>query len=140
VIHELATEEAIPPLAGFDSSWRFTPISHYIARSDVWRARYFWSVACRSPTLRKYSGAVRFTLGKHSARLPDGERGGWLPGEDFRRTRGLVEGRGQSLLSPPISRTVRMSAGTSTQDLAFETLHYLPNARASYAVFSRGIE
>jgi hypothetical protein len=80
------------------------------------------------------------TLGKHSARLPDGERGGWLPGEDFRRTRGLVEGRGQSLLSPPISRTVRMSAGTSTQDLAFETLHYLPNARASYAVFSRGIE
>jgi hypothetical protein len=75
-------------------------------------------------------------LGKYATRLPDGERGGWLPGEDFLRTRGLVEGRGQSLLNPPISRTVRMSEGTSAQDLAFETLHYLPNAQASYAVFS----
>lgn len=76
-------------------------------------------------------------LGKYTARLPDGERGGWLPGEDFRRMRGMVEGRGQSLLNPPISQTVRMSEGTSTQELAFETLHYLPKAQASYEVFSR---
>ncbi|HWG32497.1 MAG TPA: hypothetical protein VN676_18245 [Steroidobacteraceae bacterium] len=76
-------------------------------------------------------------LGKYATRLPDGERGGWLPGDDFRRTRGLIDGRGQSLLNPPISQTVRLSEGTSAQDLAFETLHYLPNAKASYAVFSR---
>jgi hypothetical protein len=77
------------------------------------------------------------TLGKHLTCLPDGERGGWLPGEDFRRARGLMEGRGESLLNPPIRQTVRMSEGVAAQDLDFETLHYLPNAQASYAIFSR---
>jgi hypothetical protein len=76
-------------------------------------------------------------LGQYTARLPDGERGGWLPGEDFRRTRGLVEGRGQSLLNPPITRTVRMEEGMSAGELTFEALHYFPNAQASYAVFSQ---
>jgi hypothetical protein len=35
VIYELAPQETNPPLAGFDSAWRFTPISPYIPRSDV---------------------------------------------------------------------------------------------------------
>ncbi len=51
------------------------------------------------------------TLGPYAKRFPDGERGGWLPAEDFRKTRGLVEGRGQSLLNPPITRTVRLQEG-----------------------------
>ena len=75
-------------------------------------------------------------LGTYAARLPDGERGGWLPGDDFRRTRGMVEGRGKSLLNPPITRTVRMAEGVSVDQIEFETLHYFPNAQASYAVFS----
>jgi hypothetical protein len=35
VIYELAPQEANPPLAGFESAWRFVPISPYIPRSDV---------------------------------------------------------------------------------------------------------
>jgi len=76
-------------------------------------------------------------LGQYLHQLPDGERGGWLPGEDFRRTRGLIEGRAQSLLNPPIARTLRVQDGVAPQDLSFESLHYLPNAQASYAIFAR---
>lgn len=76
-------------------------------------------------------------LTPHARRLPDGERGGWLPAEDFRKTRGLVEGRGQSLLNPPVTRTSRLAEGKSARDLEFEALHYYPNAMASYAIFSR---
>lgn len=76
-------------------------------------------------------------LGESARRLPDGERGGWLPAEDFRKTRGLVEGQGRSLLNPPIKQTVRMREGLRASDLEFEALHYLPNALASYEIFSR---
>jgi hypothetical protein len=76
-------------------------------------------------------------LGSHAKRFPDGERGGWLPAEDFRKTRGLVEGRGQSLLNPPITRTVRLQEGVRASELEFEALHYYPNAMASFAIFSR---
>src|SRR5262245_29139508 len=76
-------------------------------------------------------------LGRLAARLPDGERGGWLPAEDFRKMRGLVEGRGKSLLNPPVTRTLRMEEGVTPDALEFETLHYLPNALASYEIFSR---
>lgn len=77
------------------------------------------------------------TLGEHAKRLPDGERGGWLPAEDFRKMRGFEEGQGRSLLNPPVTRTVRLAAGVRPQDLEFETLHYLPNAIASYEIFAR---
>lgn len=76
-------------------------------------------------------------LGPRVQRLPDGERGGWLPAEDFRRTRGLTEGRGLSLLSPPILRTSRLAPGVRAAELEFEALHYFPNAVASYEVFAR---
>jgi len=76
-------------------------------------------------------------VGMVAKRLPDGERGGWLPGDDFRRARGLVEGHGKSLLDPPVKKTVRLADGVSVDDLAFETLHYYPNAMASYGIFSR---
>jgi hypothetical protein len=76
-------------------------------------------------------------LGAYAKRLPDGERGGWLPGEDFRRTRGLIEGHGRSLLNPPITRTVRLADGVTPGELEFEALHYFPNACASYEIFAR---
>lgn len=76
-------------------------------------------------------------LGAHAARLPDGERGGWLPAEDFRRMKGFEEGQGRSLLNPPVTRTVRLRGGCRAADLEFETLHYFPNALASYAIFAR---
>ena len=77
------------------------------------------------------------TLGTCAKRLPDGERGGWLPGEDFRRTRGLIEGHGRSLLDPPITRTVRLADGIAPDALEFEALHYFPNACASYEIFAK---
>ncbi len=77
------------------------------------------------------------SLGPFARRLPDGERGGWLPAEDFRKTRGLIEGRGQSLLNPPITRTVRLREDLTPAQLEFEALHYLPNALASYEIFSK---
>jgi hypothetical protein len=77
------------------------------------------------------------TLGELASRLPDGERHGWLPAEDFRKMRGLAEGRGESLLNPPVTRTLRMEEGVKPTDLEFETLHYFPNARASFEIFSR---
>lgn len=76
-------------------------------------------------------------LGELAKRLPDGERGGWLPSEDFSKARGLKVGEGRSLLNPPITRTYRLKEGFSAGDLEFETLHYLPNALASFAIFSR---
>jgi hypothetical protein len=76
-------------------------------------------------------------LGPVIKRLPDGERGGWLPGEDFRKTRGLSRGRGTSLLNPPISQTVRIAENVTVEHIAFEALHYYPNAIASYDVFCR---
>src|SRR5262245_1265970 len=76
-------------------------------------------------------------LGPVVRRLPDGERGGWLPGADFKRTRGLVPGRGTSVLNPPISQTVRLGPHETSDQLEFEALHYYPNAVASYEVFSR---
>src|SRR5262245_1032297 len=77
------------------------------------------------------------TLAPYAKRFPDGERGGWLPAEDFRKMRGLVVGNGQSLLNPPITRTVRLEPGRLASELEFETLHYFPNAMASFEIFSR---
>jgi hypothetical protein len=74
-------------------------------------------------------------LGPRAKRLPDGELGGWLPGKSFLNTRGLVPGRNESLLNPPISKTVRLAAGVKASDIEFESLHYYPNAVASYATF-----
>ena len=76
-------------------------------------------------------------LGPALNRLPDGERGGWLPGADFTRMSGLVTGNGASLLNPPVTQTVRLAEGTAANALAFEHLHYYPNAIGSYAVFTR---
>lgn len=76
-------------------------------------------------------------LGTRARQLPDGERGGWLPAEDFRKMRGMEEGRGRSLLNPPVTRTVRLQPGLSAGDLQFETLHYYPNAIDSYEIFAR---
>jgi len=76
-------------------------------------------------------------LGPMIRRLPDGERGGWLPGEDFKKTRGLVAGHSGSMLNPPVTKTVRLAAGVRVEQLEFEALHYYPNAMASYRVFSR---
>jgi hypothetical protein len=75
-------------------------------------------------------------LGPLIRRLPDGERGGWLPGEDFKRTRGLVPGHNSSILDPPIKQTVRLAEGVSPDEIGFEALHYYPNATASYRVFA----
>jgi hypothetical protein len=76
-------------------------------------------------------------IGPVTKRLPDGERGGWLPGADFLKTRGFVPGRGASLLNPPITRTVRLADGITADQIAFEALHYYPNAMSSYGIFAR---
>lgn len=76
-------------------------------------------------------------LGPTLKRLPDGERGGWLPGADFTRMSGLVTGNGASLLNPPVTQTVRLAPGADANRLAFEGLHYYPNAIDSYRAFTR---
>jgi hypothetical protein len=68
-------------------------------------------------------------------RIPDGELKGWLPAADFREMAGVVEGRGESISGPPFNKTVRAAEGQDIRALRFDTLHYAPNAIASYALF-----
>jgi methionine synthase II (cobalamin-independent) len=74
-------------------------------------------------------------LGGLAKRLPDGEKKGWLPGQDFKRTKGLVPGHGDSLHGPPIVETFRPAPDVDPKTIEFETLHYRPNAVASHAIF-----
>jgi hypothetical protein len=64
-------------------------------------------------------------------------RGGWLPGEDFRRDARPHRRAHGSILNPPISRTLRLDDASNVTDLDFETLHYAPHALHSYAIFQR---
>ena len=76
-------------------------------------------------------------LGSLAKRIPDGELKGWLPGQDFKVTEGLVKGNGDSLHGPPIFETFRPADGTAPESISFERLHYYPNAVASYATFKQ---
>lgn len=67
--------------------------------------------------------------------IPDGELKGWLPAADFRLMDGVADGRGQSISGPPFHKTVRAAEGQDIAALKFDTLHYAPNAIASYAQF-----
>ena len=69
--------------------------------------------------------------------MPDGELKGWLPAADFREMAGVVDGRGESISGPPFSKTVRAGDGQDIGALSFDTLHYAPNAIASYALFRK---
>ena len=77
------------------------------------------------------------TLGPLLKRIPDGEKKGWLPSDDFRRTKGVVDGKGESISGPPFYKTVRAAEGLAPTDIVFDTLHYRPNAVESYATFKQ---
>lgn len=81
--------------------------------------------------------AAGSTLRGLVAQVPDGELKGWLPAQDFKAMAGVVDGKGESISGPPFYKTVRAADGQDIGALKFDTLHYLPNAVASYAVFKQ---
>jgi hypothetical protein len=69
--------------------------------------------------------------------LPDGQQYGWMPGEGFAKTRGLVRGNDDPIQKTAIMETLRPQSGFQADDVLFERLQYAPAAIENYALFSK---